>query len=95
MSSPYVSGLVLLMQQAEQELGRKLSFDEVKTIINQYSDTTFDGDDEVYNDRNTTPSNETYNVASINNWLDYILTLKDPFNIMWISIKGCGITILG
>ena len=79
MSAPYVSGLVLLMQQAaEQELGRKLSFDEVKTIINNYSDTTFDGDDEVYNYRNTIPSNETYNVASINNWLDYIVTLKDP-----------------
>ena len=56
MSAPYVSGLVLLMQQAaEQELGRKLSFDEVKTIINNYSDTTFDGDDEVYNYRNTMP----------------------------------------
>lgn len=79
MSAPYVSGLVFLMQQAaEQELGLKLSFDEIKTIINQYSDTTFDGDNEVYNYRNTTPSNETYNVASINNWFDYIFSLRDP-----------------
>ena len=67
-----------MQQAAEQELGRKLTFDEVKTVINQYSDTTFDGDDEDYSYRNTTPSNQTYNVASINNWLDYIGTLKDP-----------------
>ena len=35
MASPYVTGLVLLMQEAaEQELGRKLSVDEIRSIIN-------------------------------------------------------------
>ncbi|MDC1408951.1 S8 family serine peptidase, partial [Candidatus Puniceispirillum sp.] len=77
MASPYVTGLVLLMQQAaEQELGRKLSVDEVKTIINTYSEQNFDGDDENYSTQ--LPSNVSYNEASINNWLDVIIELKNP-----------------
>ena len=48
MAAPYVSGLVLLMQQmAEQELGRKLTPAEVRLIIDTQSNQNFDGDDEV------------------------------------------------
>jgi small basic protein len=77
MAAPYVSGLVLLMQQlAEQELGRKLSPAEVKLIVNTQSNQNFDGDDEDYNQQN--PTNLYYNDASINNWLSHIKTLKNP-----------------
>ena len=77
MAAPYVTGLVLLMQEAaEQELGRKLSVDEIRTIINISSNQNFDGDDENYTTQN--PSNVSYNEASINNWIDQIASLKDP-----------------
>ena len=77
MAAPYVSGLVLLMQQmAQQELGRKLTPAEVKLIIDTKSNQNFDGDDEDYSQQNST--NLYYNEASINNWLSYIKTLKNP-----------------
>jgi subtilisin family serine protease len=77
MAAPYVTGLVLLMQEAaEQELGRKLSVDEIKTIINTSSNQNFDGDNENYTTQS--PSNVSYNEASINNWIDQIAVLKDP-----------------
>ena len=77
MAAPYVSGLVLLMQQmAEQELGRKLTPAEVKLIVNTQSNQNFDGDDEDYTQQN--PTNLYYNEASINDWLSYIKTLKNP-----------------
>ena len=65
-----------MQQMAEQELGRKLTPAEVKLIVNTQSNQNFDGDDEDYTQQN--PTNLYYNEASINDWLSYIKTLKNP-----------------
>ena len=77
MASPYVTGLVILMQQAaEEELGRKLTADEIRDIIQTSSNKNFDGDNENYSVQKS--SNTSYNEATINSWLEKVSSLKNP-----------------
>jgi subtilisin family serine protease len=47
MASPEIAGMVALAQQlAEQELGRRLTFDEVRNLLKTTGDPIVDGDDE-------------------------------------------------
>ena len=54
MAAPEVAGMVTLAQQlALRELGRRLSFDEMRSLLKQTGDTIRDGDDENDVVRNT------------------------------------------
>ncbi|MBM3273251.1 hypothetical protein FJY94_08455, partial [Candidatus Kaiserbacteria bacterium] len=54
MASPEIAGMVALAQQlAEQELGRRLSFDEIRDLLKSTGDPIVDGDDEYDNVPNT------------------------------------------
>jgi subtilisin family serine protease/cyclophilin family peptidyl-prolyl cis-trans isomerase len=47
MATPEVTGMLVLAQQlAERELGRRLSFDEIRSLLKSTGDTINDGDDE-------------------------------------------------
>ena len=47
MASPEIAGMVALAQQlAEQELGRRLSFDEIRSLFKSTGDAIVDGDNE-------------------------------------------------
>ena len=47
MAAPEVTGMITLAQQlAQRELGRRLSFDELRTLLKSTGDTINDGDDE-------------------------------------------------
>ena len=49
MASPYMTGVVLLMQEAaEKTIDRKLTTDEIQKIISENSIEIYDGDDEDY-----------------------------------------------
>ena len=49
MASPYMTGVVLLMQEAaEKTIERKLTTDEIQKIISENSIEIYDGDDEDY-----------------------------------------------
>ena len=54
MASPEIAGMVALAQQlAEQELGRRLSFDEIRSLLKSTGDAVVDGDNENDNVPNT------------------------------------------
>ena len=47
MATPEVTGMLVLAQQlAQRELGRRLSFDEIRSLLKSTGDTINDGDDE-------------------------------------------------
>jgi Ca2+-binding RTX toxin-like protein len=54
MASPQVAGMIALAQQlSERELGRRLNFDEVRSLLKSTGDAIVDGDDENDNVANT------------------------------------------
>jgi subtilisin family serine protease len=72
-ASPHIAGIVALAQQlAQQELGRKLTPAEFRTILTSSADTIFDGDDEDDNVTNTNASFPRVNVLKLG---DAILNL--------------------
>ncbi|MDA9122749.1 S8 family serine peptidase, partial [Paracoccaceae bacterium] len=77
MASPYMTGVVLLMQEAaEKTIERKLTTDEIQKIISENSIEIYDGDDEDYSI--ASPSREYYNFVDPNAYIDAIISLGDP-----------------
>ena len=77
MASPYMTGVVLLMQEAaEKTIERKLTTDEIQKIISENSIEIYDGDDEDYTI--VSSSREYYNFVDPNAYIDAIISLGDP-----------------
>jgi Ca2+-binding RTX toxin-like protein len=73
MASPYIAGMVVLAQQlAEQELGRRLSFEEIRTLLSETGTAIVDGDDE----NAVVSSGLTYKRADMMALAEAILALK-------------------
>ncbi|MGL5083704.1 MAG: FG-GAP-like repeat-containing protein [Microcoleaceae cyanobacterium] len=73
-ASPHIAGIAVLAQElAVQELGRRLTFDEFNSLIQESGDTIFDGDDEDDNIINTQTEYERVNVLALG---EAILALK-------------------
>ena len=86
MASPYVAGMVVLAQQlAEKELGRRLSFNEVRSLLHETGADILDGDDE-----NAVVSSElTYKRADMMALAEAILSLK-PAGTYTVSTAAGG-----
>lgn len=79
MASPEIAGMVTLAQQlALQELGRRLSFDEIRSLLKSTGDAIVDGDDE--ND-NVTNTGLTFYRADMLALAEAILNLKPPSSL--------------
>jgi len=76
MASPEVAGMVVLAQQlAVQELGRRLSFDEIRSLLKSTGDAIVDGDDE----NDTVPNTGlTFYRADMLALAEAIVNLKPP-----------------
>jgi hypothetical protein len=76
MASPEIAGMVALAQQlAVQELGRRLSFDEIRSLFKSTGDAIVDGDNENDNVPNT---DLTFYRADMLALAEAILNLKPP-----------------
>ena len=80
MASPYVAGGIALMQQiAEEQLNRKLTVEEIESILANNSLSVYDGDNEnVYQYLDVTPSYKNYNFIDLNAYAEAISEFKDP-----------------
>jgi subtilisin family serine protease len=77
MAAPEISGMVALAQQlAIRELGRRLTFDEVRSLLKSTGDSIFDGDDE--NDGSIPNTGLTFYRADMLAMAEAILKLKPP-----------------
>ena len=78
MAAPEVSGMVVLAQQlAQQELGRRLTFDEVRNLIQSTGTPIIDGDNE--ND-NVTNTGSTFSRIDMLAMANAILAMKPPLS---------------
>lgn len=68
-----VSGMIVLAQElADEHLGRRLSMDELLTLLVDSADQIFDGDDE---NNNVANSNNTYSRVNIQTMAEMILEM--------------------
>ncbi|WP_193369439.1 Calx-beta domain-containing protein [Pelagibius marinus] len=75
-AAPHIAGIVALVQElAVQEVGRKLSFDEIQALLDGTGDTIIDGDDEDDNVTNTGLAFQRVNVLALG---EAILDLAAP-----------------
>ncbi len=75
-AAPHIAGIVALAQDlAVQEIGRKLSFDEIQALLDGTGDTIIDGDDEDDNVNNTGLAFQRVNVLALG---EAILDLAAP-----------------
>ena len=75
-AAPHIAGIIALAQQlAEQELGRKLTFDEVAQLLKGTGDTIIDGDDEDDNVTNTGLAFQRVNVLALG---EAIIAMAEP-----------------
>jgi len=76
MASPEIAGMVALAQQlAEQELGRRLSFDEIRSLLKSTGDAIVDGD----NENGVVPNTGlTFYRADMLSLAEAIVNLKPP-----------------
>ena len=66
MAAPHVAGVATLAQQlAEETLGRRLTMDEFRSLLNNSGETIFDGDDENDNVRNTSKDYKRLDVMKL------------------------------
>ena len=65
-AAPHIAGIIALAQQlADQELGRKLTYDEIAQLLASTGDTIIDGDDEDDNVTNTGLAFQRVNVLAL------------------------------
>jgi subtilisin family serine protease/Ca2+-binding RTX toxin-like protein len=75
MAAPEISGIVALSQQlALRELGRRLSFEEIRSLLKSTGDLIVDGDDE--NDGSTPNTGLTFYRADMLSLAEAILAMK-------------------
>jgi Ca2+-binding RTX toxin-like protein len=80
MAAPEIAGMVALAQQlAVQELGRRLTFDEIRSLLKTTGDPIVDGDDE--NDGSAIPNTGlTFYRADMLALAEAIVNLKPPIS---------------
>jgi hypothetical protein len=77
MASPEIAGMVALVQQLSlRELGRRLSFEEIRSLLKATGDSIVDGDDE--NDGSIPNTGLTFYRADMLALAEAILALKPP-----------------
>lgn len=74
-AAPVVSGMIALAQElADENLGRRLTMDELRMLLVDSADQIYDGDDE---DNNVTNSENFYSRVNMNTMAEMILAMAD------------------
>ncbi len=93
-AAPHIAGVIALAQElAVQELGRKLTYDEIDQLLKSSGDTIIDGDDEDDNVNNTGLAFQRLNVLALGEAILAMAAVDPPRGDTFFEVSSLDIAL--